>query len=182
MVRANDVALLKLKEPAVLGSTVMPPYLPELGDFGDSSSFNPGQYRNTKILQKVQKIQVQFWYTGIILYNTLQGVWDKLAEMFLYCRKWRKRILRIIRYLNKTHSKSVFVCKKKLFWRQTFHLSYSIKQTQVVLVHEIPVEDDHQGLHLWPYGTVVVCEKVCLLYPSCILQQLYKVRESQTLE
>jgi hypothetical protein len=43
MVRANDVALLKLKEPAVLGSTVMPPCLPELGDFGDDSSFHPGE-------------------------------------------------------------------------------------------------------------------------------------------
>jgi len=40
--RANDIALLKLKEPAVMGPTVMPPCLPELGDFGDASSFHPG--------------------------------------------------------------------------------------------------------------------------------------------
>ena len=40
--RAQDVALLKLVEPAVMGPTVSPPCLPDLGDFGDSSSFPAG--------------------------------------------------------------------------------------------------------------------------------------------
>ena len=40
--RANDIALLKLKTPAVLGDTVSPPCLPEQGDFGDDSTFPAG--------------------------------------------------------------------------------------------------------------------------------------------
>ena len=40
--RANDVALLKLKEPAIIGPTVSPACLPDLGDYGDSSSFPEG--------------------------------------------------------------------------------------------------------------------------------------------
>lgn len=40
--RANDIALLKLKEPAVLGDHVSPACIPDQGDFGDSSSFPAG--------------------------------------------------------------------------------------------------------------------------------------------
>ena len=41
--RANDVALLKLKEPAVLGDTISPACLPHQGDFGDDSSYPAGK-------------------------------------------------------------------------------------------------------------------------------------------
>ena len=41
--RANDIALLRLKEPAVMGDTVSPACLPEQGDFGDDSSFPEGK-------------------------------------------------------------------------------------------------------------------------------------------
>jgi hypothetical protein len=34
-----------LKEPAVMGPTVMLPCLPELGDYGDASSFHPGRLK-----------------------------------------------------------------------------------------------------------------------------------------
>jgi hypothetical protein len=47
LIRANDVALLMLKEPAVMGPTVMLPCLPELGDYGDASSFHPGRLKHT---------------------------------------------------------------------------------------------------------------------------------------
>ena len=40
--RDNDIALLRLDEPARLGDTASPPCLPKSGDFGDSSSFGPG--------------------------------------------------------------------------------------------------------------------------------------------
>jgi len=40
--RAQDVALLKLLEPAKMGPTVSPACLPELGDYGDESSFPAG--------------------------------------------------------------------------------------------------------------------------------------------
>ena len=40
--RANDIALLRLREPAMMGDTVSPACLPELGDFGDQSSFPEG--------------------------------------------------------------------------------------------------------------------------------------------
>jgi hypothetical protein len=40
--KAQDVALLRLAQPANLGSTASPACLPEQGDFGDSSSFPAG--------------------------------------------------------------------------------------------------------------------------------------------
>ena len=40
--RANDIALLKLKEPINMGSTISPPCIPQQNDFGDSSSFPAG--------------------------------------------------------------------------------------------------------------------------------------------
>ena len=40
--RANDIALLRLREPAMMGDTVSPAYLHEQGDFGDQSSFPEG--------------------------------------------------------------------------------------------------------------------------------------------
>jgi len=40
--RANDIALLRLEEPATMGKTISPPCLPEQGDFGDESSFPAG--------------------------------------------------------------------------------------------------------------------------------------------
>ena len=40
--KANDVALLKLEEPAIMGPTVSPACLPDQGDYGDSSSFPGG--------------------------------------------------------------------------------------------------------------------------------------------
>ena len=40
--RANDIALLKLKEPAQFSDTVSPPCIPDQDDFGDSSSFGVG--------------------------------------------------------------------------------------------------------------------------------------------
>ena len=40
--RANDVALLKLKEPATFNDNVSPPCLPDQDDFGDESSFGVG--------------------------------------------------------------------------------------------------------------------------------------------
>ena len=41
--KANDVALLRLASPAVLGASVSSPCLPAQGDLGDSSSFPAGQ-------------------------------------------------------------------------------------------------------------------------------------------
>ena len=41
--RANDIALLRLMEPAMMGDTVSPACLPEQGDFGDTSSFPEGE-------------------------------------------------------------------------------------------------------------------------------------------
>ena len=43
--RANDVALLRLREPAVLGDTISPPCLPHQGDYGDESSYPAGTER-----------------------------------------------------------------------------------------------------------------------------------------
>ena len=40
--RANDIALVKLKEPAIFGDHVSPACLPVPGDFGDDSSFPAG--------------------------------------------------------------------------------------------------------------------------------------------
>ena len=40
--KSFDVALLKLKSPAVLSDTVQTVCLPEVGDFGDQSSFPAG--------------------------------------------------------------------------------------------------------------------------------------------
>ena len=40
--RANDIALLKLKEPAQFSDTVSPPCIPDQDDFGDNSSFGVG--------------------------------------------------------------------------------------------------------------------------------------------
>lgn len=40
--RANDIALLKLEEPAVMGKLVYPACLPKQGDYGDDSSFPAG--------------------------------------------------------------------------------------------------------------------------------------------
>ena len=40
--RANDIALLKLKEPAQFTDTVSPPCIPDQDDFGDESSFGAG--------------------------------------------------------------------------------------------------------------------------------------------
>ncbi len=40
--RANDIALLKLREPIKMGPTISPPCIPNQNDFGDSSSFPDG--------------------------------------------------------------------------------------------------------------------------------------------
>ena len=49
--RANDIALLRLKEPAVMGDNVSPACLPEQGDFGDDSSFPEGEdIRRSQVL------------------------------------------------------------------------------------------------------------------------------------
>ena len=48
--RAQDIALLKLLEPAVMGPTVSPACLPDLGDFGDDSSFPAGQWGQPKLV------------------------------------------------------------------------------------------------------------------------------------
>ena len=40
--KANDIALLKLKEPIRMGPTISPPCIPDQNDFGDSSSFPAG--------------------------------------------------------------------------------------------------------------------------------------------
>ena len=45
--RANDIALLKLKEPIKMGSTISPPCIPQQNDFGDSSSFPAGLKYNS---------------------------------------------------------------------------------------------------------------------------------------
>ena len=41
--RANDIALVKLKEPAIMSDTVSPACLPHQGDFGDNSTFGAGK-------------------------------------------------------------------------------------------------------------------------------------------
>ena len=40
--KANDIALLKLKEPIRMGPTISSPCIPYQNDFGDSSSFPAG--------------------------------------------------------------------------------------------------------------------------------------------
>ena len=40
--KANDIALLKLKEPIRMGPTISSPCIPDQNDFGDSSSFPAG--------------------------------------------------------------------------------------------------------------------------------------------
>ena len=54
--RAQDIALLKLLEPAVMGPTVSPACLPDLGDFGDDSSFPAGQWGQPKLVVGYQSV------------------------------------------------------------------------------------------------------------------------------
>ena len=57
--RANDIALLKLETPATLGDTVSPPCLPHYGDYGDESSYAPGN--DTDDDDEVMMMCVQVW-------------------------------------------------------------------------------------------------------------------------
>ena len=54
-----DIALLKLETPATLGDTVSPPCLPHYGDYGDESSYAPGN--DTDDDDEVMMMCVQVW-------------------------------------------------------------------------------------------------------------------------
>ena len=56
--RANDVALLRLREPAMMGDTVSPACLPEQGDFGDQSSFPEGDAVDINENQNLEDVMI----------------------------------------------------------------------------------------------------------------------------
>ena len=61
--KANDIALLKLKEPITMGPTISPPCLPDQNDFGDESSFPAGM---TCLLSGWGKVGADEHYDGDI--------------------------------------------------------------------------------------------------------------------